>query len=542
MNDIAIWTEKLVKVYSQVRAVDELSLNVPRGGIYGFLGRNGAGKTSTIKILLGLTRPTAGEARVLGFHVGREQVAILERTAYVSENKSLYGNLTARELVRFTRGFYPNWSDEAATKYARSFEIPMDPPFSKLSQGNRTRVFLLLALAQGADLLVFDEPATGLDPVGVDEFLRILAQDVVSEGRTVLISSHQLSDVEQVADHVGLIDHGRLLLEARLDDIKSQFRFDHRRRQCPAPIQVQGGRVRDSRRGLLQIPRQTKRRRLCRRTPPPGGNRHGCFSPRFAGNLSRTGPKGGGMYFWKCWRDSRSRFIFFLIVVPVTCVLFTIILATHGAFPDFKRGGPVSGVAQLWSQIATLMLGGVVSLIILLAALTLAVASIGEEYKEKTLDFLLTRPRRRRYWVWTCWSVGAGEILGLVVAGVVGTFGALSYESGYVYSWRLLATTLPLFVGAVAVYSLTYFLTVLARKGEQGISYGLGILLIDLFLPLAGRYWHVHLPSVLSFTFAGCEWATSSTVAFPLGKLIIYAVVALAFPLAAQLVLERAEV
>jgi ABC-2 type transport system ATP-binding protein len=225
MNDIAIWTEKLVKVYSQVKAVDELSLHVPRGSVYGFLGRNGAGKTSTIKILLGLARPTAGQATVLGFRVGHDQVAILERTAYVSENKALYGNLTAKELVRFTRGFYPNWSDDAATRYARSFEIPMDRPFDKLSQGNRTKVFLLLALAQGADLLVLDEPTTGLDPVAVDEFLRVLGQDVVGEGRTVLISTHQLSDVEQVADHIGLIDHGRLLLEARLDDIKSQFRL-----------------------------------------------------------------------------------------------------------------------------------------------------------------------------------------------------------------------------------------------------------------------------------------------------------------------------
>jgi ABC-2 type transport system ATP-binding protein len=225
MKDMAIWTEELVKVYSQVKAVDELSLHVPRGGIYGFLGRNGAGKTTTIKILLGLARPTAGQATVLGFRAGREQVAILERTAYVSENKALYGYLTARELVRFTRGFYPKWSDEAASRYARSFEIPMDRPFSKLSQGNRTKVFLLLALAQGADLLVLDEPTTGLDPVAVDEFLRVLAQDVASEGRTVLISSHQLSDVEQIADHIGLIDHGRLLLESPLDDIKSQFRL-----------------------------------------------------------------------------------------------------------------------------------------------------------------------------------------------------------------------------------------------------------------------------------------------------------------------------
>jgi ABC-2 type transport system ATP-binding protein len=222
---MAIWTEKLVKTYPDVRAVDGLNLNVPRGVVYGFLGRNGAGKSSTIRILLGLARPTEGHGTVLGFPIGREQVSILERTAYVSESKTLYGNLTPRELVRFTRGFYPKWSDQAVRKYSQLLEIPMDRPFSKLSQGNRTKVCLLLALSQGADLLILDEPATGLDPVVLDEFLRILVQDVVSEGKTVFISSHQLSDVEQIADWVGLIDHGRLLLEARLDDIKGQFRW-----------------------------------------------------------------------------------------------------------------------------------------------------------------------------------------------------------------------------------------------------------------------------------------------------------------------------
>jgi len=225
MNDLAIWTEKLVKIYPGVRAVDGLTMNVPRGAAYGFLGRNGAGKTSTIKILLGLMRPTAGRGTVLGFSIGRDQVAILERTAFVSESKTLYGNLTPRELVRFTRGFYPNWSDQAVAKYSRGFEIPMDRPFAKLSQGNRTKVYLLLALSQGADLLVLDEPTMGLDPLVGDELLRVLVEDVVGEGHTVFVSSHQLSDVEQIADHIGLIDHGRLLLEARLDDIKSQFRL-----------------------------------------------------------------------------------------------------------------------------------------------------------------------------------------------------------------------------------------------------------------------------------------------------------------------------
>jgi len=222
---MAIWAEKLVKVYSQVKAVDQLSLHVPRGSVYGFLGRNGAGKTSTIRILMGLARPTAGGATVLGFAIGREQVAILERTAYVSETKILYGGLTAQELVRFTRGFYPNWSNDAVAKYARTFETPMDRPFAKLSLGNRTKVCLLLALAQRADLLILDEPTSGLDPVGVDEFQRVVAEDLAGEGRTVLISSHQLADIERIADWVGVIDHGRLLLEARLDDIKSQFRL-----------------------------------------------------------------------------------------------------------------------------------------------------------------------------------------------------------------------------------------------------------------------------------------------------------------------------
>jgi ABC-2 type transport system ATP-binding protein len=225
MSELAIRTDKLVKVYSKLRAVDELSINVPRGCIYGFLGRNGAGKSTTIRILLGLARPTAGDATVLGFSIRRDPVAILQRTAYVSEGKVLYGNLTGRELVRFTRGFYPHWSDEAVNKYARAFEVPMDRPFAKLSLGNRTKVCLLLALAQNADLLILDEPTSGLDPVGVDEFQRVVVADLASEGRTVLISSHQLSDIERIADHVGVIDYGRLLLEPRLDDIKDQFRL-----------------------------------------------------------------------------------------------------------------------------------------------------------------------------------------------------------------------------------------------------------------------------------------------------------------------------
>ncbi len=225
MSDMAISTDMLVKVYGKVRAVDGLNLRVPKGSVYGFLGRNGAGKTSTIKMLLGLTRPTAGSGRVLGLDIERDHLAILERTAFVSERKTLYDAFTPTELVRFTRGFYPAWSDNAAEKYASLFEIPMKQRFSKLSRGSQTKVYLLLALSQGADLLLLDEPTTGLDPIMVDELLRVLVADPLSQGRTIFFSSHQLAEVEQIAEWVGIIDEGKLLLEARLEDIKTDFRL-----------------------------------------------------------------------------------------------------------------------------------------------------------------------------------------------------------------------------------------------------------------------------------------------------------------------------
>jgi ABC-2 type transport system ATP-binding protein len=225
MNELAIGSENLAKTYRGISAVCGINLNVPRGAIYGFLGRNGAGKTTTMKMLLGLTRPTAGSARVLGMDVQSERISILQRTAFVSEKKTLYPSLTPSELVRFSRGFYPSWSDSAAEKYARVFEIPMEQRFGKLSNGNQTKVWLLLALSQGADLLILDEPTTALDPVSVDQLMRVLVEDVLDRGCTIFFSSHQLEEVEQIAEYAGVIDRGKLLMESRLDDIKSEFRL-----------------------------------------------------------------------------------------------------------------------------------------------------------------------------------------------------------------------------------------------------------------------------------------------------------------------------
>ena len=224
MKDPAIVTENLAKHYGRLHAVDGINLNVPRASIYGFLGRNGAGKTSTIKMLLGLARPTSGSARVLGMDVRRDHIAILQRVAFVDEKKTLYDSLTPAELVRFSRGFYPAWSDSAVEKYARLLEIPMKQRFGKLSNGNQTKVWLLLALSQGADLLILDEPTSALDPLTVDHLLHILADAPSDRGCTIFFSSHHLEEVEQIAEYTGIIERGKLLVEGRLDDMKNEFR------------------------------------------------------------------------------------------------------------------------------------------------------------------------------------------------------------------------------------------------------------------------------------------------------------------------------
>ena len=223
MSDLAIETHALTKHYGTLAALERVTMHVERGSIYGFLGRNGAGKTTAIRILSGLAEPTSGAARVLGFEAGPDRVAILQRTGFVIE-KMLLPYMTGRELLRFNRGFFPGWSDAQAKRYADALEIPMDRKFKKLSHGSKTKLCLLMALAQNPELLVLDEPTAGLDPVVTDQLLRVLVEDFANDGRTILMSSHHLSEVEKIADWVGILSNGKLLLEARLDDIRARYR------------------------------------------------------------------------------------------------------------------------------------------------------------------------------------------------------------------------------------------------------------------------------------------------------------------------------
>jgi ABC-2 type transport system ATP-binding protein len=223
MTELAIETQSLHKHFDDLRAVDGLDLHVPRGSIYGFLGRNGAGKTTTIRMLAGLASSTSGQVRVLDLDPREDRIRLLERTGFMVD-KSLFPSMTGRELAHFNRGFFPHWSGALVDKYTSQLEIPMDKRFRKLSTGNQTKLCVLLALSQGADLLILDEPTAGLDPIVTDQLLHVLVDDFANEGRTLFLSSHHLSEVERVCDWVGIVDRGKLLLEARLDDVRANFR------------------------------------------------------------------------------------------------------------------------------------------------------------------------------------------------------------------------------------------------------------------------------------------------------------------------------
>ncbi len=226
LNEYVIEAEALRKSYGASPAVVNLNLRVARGSIYGFLGRNGAGKTTTIKILLGMTHADGGSARVLGRLTGAQDqsVEIRRRTGYVSEDKGLYDYMTVGQMIAFARPFFPAWRKDLEEKYLRLFELPLDRKVRALSKGMRTKLALLLALARGAELLILDEPTEGLDPSMIEEVLAALTGLAASEEMTIFFSSHQIAEVEQVADRVAILERGSVAVEGALDDLKDSYR------------------------------------------------------------------------------------------------------------------------------------------------------------------------------------------------------------------------------------------------------------------------------------------------------------------------------
>jgi ABC-2 type transport system ATP-binding protein len=212
MREDIVTVQNLMRRFGDKDALSNVSLSVPRGIVFGLVGENGAGKTTLIKHLLGLFRAQEGTVRVFGWDPVRRPVEVLSRIGYLSENRDLPDWMRIDELLRYQQAFYPSWDEKFAAEMLDQFELNSRQQVKSLSRGQRARVGLLVALAHRPDLLVLDEPSSGLDPIVRRDILAAIIRTVADEGRTVVFSSHLLDEVERVADEVALLHQGRLVL------------------------------------------------------------------------------------------------------------------------------------------------------------------------------------------------------------------------------------------------------------------------------------------------------------------------------------------
>ena len=206
-------------------ALGPFDLTVPCGAIYGLIGPNGAGKTTTIDLMFGMGRNDGGTIRVFGFDHRAEAVQLKQHAAYASPelNFQVWGKVG--KAIRFVRGFYPGWDDVYCAALMKAFHLRAGDRIATLSSGAKSKLGLLLALARRPDVLVLDEPLSGLDAISKQQLFSELLKAVEDGQRTVLISSHNLSDLERFADHIGLLKHGTLLLEGGTDEVVDRYRL-----------------------------------------------------------------------------------------------------------------------------------------------------------------------------------------------------------------------------------------------------------------------------------------------------------------------------
>ena len=228
MSEPVIAVSDLTRRFGAKTALASVSVSLPRGAVYGLVGANGAGKTTLIRHLLGLLRAQHGSVRVVGCDPVADPVAVLSRIGYLSEDNDLPGWMRLDELIRYARAFYPGWDDAYAGELRETFALDPRARIKTLSRGQKARAGLLVALAYRPELLVLDEPSSGLDPIVRRDIVGAVIRTVADEGRTVLFSSHLLDEVEQVADHVTMIDQGRIVLSAPLAAIRESHRVGDR--------------------------------------------------------------------------------------------------------------------------------------------------------------------------------------------------------------------------------------------------------------------------------------------------------------------------
>lgn len=221
----AISARDLAKVFpGNVPAVNGFDLAVPTGAVYGLIGRNGAGKTTALRLLMGLLRPNRGEAALLGENMLTASPRHRARITFVPQSPRLPQGLTLSEYADEIAAFYPQWDADGLSGLLRRFEVDARKRFHQMSGGEQRKAAVALALAPRPEVLILDEPAAGLDPLARRELLAVLVEALGEiEGLTVLLSTHIIGDLERVADHIGIMDRGRITLSAPLDDLRENY-------------------------------------------------------------------------------------------------------------------------------------------------------------------------------------------------------------------------------------------------------------------------------------------------------------------------------
>lgn len=272
MSD-AIVTRRLTKYYGDRAVVQSLDLRVPQGCVYGFLGRNGAGKSTTIKMLTGMVHADSGQAFLLGEEVSQLSPGTRARIAYLAEGHPLYRWMSVDEMARFARAFYPAWNDTLLEQILDHFRLPRRGKIRRLSNGQRAQLSLALAVAPDPELLILDDPTLGLDTVVRREFLESLIQVIQRAGRTILFSSHILGDVERVADRIGILVDGVLRVDCPTDTFKDSLRkvvleFNRTVPDFPGCRGLVGSRVEGLNLELVVVGFGEEQRKLCESLEP----------------------------------------------------------------------------------------------------------------------------------------------------------------------------------------------------------------------------------------------------------------------------------
>lgn len=223
-NGCIIEATSLTIRYGRTMAVDDLSMRVERGSVYALLGRNGAGKSSLVRVLLGFQPAQKGRARVLGLDSWKKRARIMERVGYVPESPDAPPRATTDELVRFCARIEKNWDDKACRDRIARAHIPVKQQFGKLSKGQQRLVSLALALGSNPDLLILDDPTLGLDVVASRTLFEEVISELADRGVTVFLTTHDLAGVERIATHVGVMKDARLIVGEPIESLKARFR------------------------------------------------------------------------------------------------------------------------------------------------------------------------------------------------------------------------------------------------------------------------------------------------------------------------------